>query len=121
MILLAADISLKVVGTAGLKKKLELIIKKDAVKKIVRDNGTQLQRKMIKKAVFTKGYSTGATRRSITMQIGEGGFSVKVKPGTHYAGYLERGTRFMSKQPFVLPALKEQKVKFRKDLEALVK
>lgn len=55
------------------------------------------------------------------MQIGEGGFSVKVKPGTHYAGYLERGTRFMSKQPFILPALKEQKVKFRKDLEALVK
>ncbi|HER4643432.1 TPA: hypothetical protein VKO08_001707, partial [Streptococcus pyogenes NGAS508] len=48
-----ADISLKVVGTAGLKKKLELIIKKDAVKKIVRDNGTQLQRKMINKAVFT--------------------------------------------------------------------
>ncbi|VHF31773.1 phage protein [Streptococcus pyogenes] len=51
---LVADISLKVVGTAGLKKKLELIIKKDAVKKIVRDNGTQLQRKMIKKRYLQK-------------------------------------------------------------------
>ncbi len=108
---MVADISLKVVGTAGLKNKLELIIKKDAVKKIVRDNGNQLQRKMINKAVFTKGYSTGATRRSITMEIGDGGLSVTVKPGT----------RLMDKQPFVLPALKEQKVKFRKDLEALVK
>ncbi|HEL1262768.1 TPA: HK97 gp10 family phage protein [Streptococcus equi subsp. zooepidemicus] len=121
MILFVADISLKVVGMTGLKNKLELIAKKEAVKKIVRDNGKQLHRKMVQKAVFTKGHSTGATRISITMQIGDDGFSVTVKPGTHYAGYLEKGTRFMSKQPFVLPALKEQKVKFRKDLEALVK
>ena len=42
-------------------------------------------------------------------------------PTTEYSPYLEYGTRFMSKQPFVKPALEEQEKKFNADMQKLVK
>lgn len=35
--------------------------------------------------------------------------------------YLEYGTRFMSSQPFVRPALEEQEKQFKSDLEKLMR
>lgn len=123
-----SDLSIKIAGTAGLEKKLKLILKMDEVKKIVKSNGTELKRKMVQKATFRghfKGETfvkpTGATKKSITLTIEDAGLTAKVRPTTHYAVYLEKGTRKMAAQPFVRPALREQKAKFRKDLEELVK
>ena len=93
----------------------------DDVKKVVRHHGSELQRKMQSKADFNKGYQTGATKRSIGLEITDGGFAAEVEPKTDYSPYLEYGTRFMGAQPFVKPALDEQKAQFKSDMQKLVK
>ena len=67
-------------------------------------------------AVFTHGYATGATKRSIKLEITDGGFAAKVTAGTDYSGYLEKGTRFMDAQPFMKPAFDVVQPKFINDL-----
>lgn len=96
----------------GLIKEASFEKKKAAVRK----HGASLQRKAMSNAVFTKGYSTGATKRSITLTMGNGGLSAKVAAGTHYSGYVEVGTRKMEAQPFIKPALDSIMEEFIKDL-----
>lgn len=91
------------------------------VKRVIRTNGAQLQQKMMRKADFTRGYQTGTTKRSITCLIKDSGMTAEVGPATEYSPYLEKGTRFMSAQPFVEPALNEQLPKFKSDMQKLVK
>ena len=76
---------------------------------------------MKKNAQFKKGYSTGTTRRSITLQLTDNGYTAQVRPTTHYAAYVEWGTRFMTAQPFVRPSYQSQKRKFIDDLKRLMK
>lgn len=108
-------------GLDALRKKLSDIKNMEAAKQVVKTNGAELHRRMVSKAVFTRGYSTGQTRRSITTDISDGGMTSTTKPNTDYAAYLEYGTRKMSAQPFVGPAFNEQKEQFKQDLERLVK
>ena len=63
------------------------------VKTVVLKNGMDMQNKTVKNAVFTKGYSTGATKRSIRGETRDGGFTYAEGPSTHYAPYVEFGTR----------------------------
>lgn len=112
---------IKVEGLDKLAKKLKDNVNLDDVKRVVRKNGADLQREMQQKADFAKGYQTGATKRSIDLQLEDGGFTASSGPATEYAEYLEFGTRFMAAQPFVNPALEEQKGKFLSDMKKLVK
>lgn len=107
-------------GLEALGKKLKHVKNLDAAKQIVRVNSAELQSKMTRNAVFTRGYSTGQTRRSISLNIVGDGMTGKVTPGTEYSPYVEHGTRFMSAQPFVKPAYNEQKEQFKQDLRRLV-
>ena len=104
-------------------KKLKIDLKDNAqmrlVKEIVKKNGASLQQEMVKNAVFKKGYSTGATRRSINLLNEKGGLMARVKPTTKYSPYVEYGTRFMDKQPFVKPAFQKVKKEFVNDLKKL--
>lgn len=104
-------------------KKLKIDLKDNAqmrlVKEIAKKHGASLQQEMVKNAVFKKGYSTGATRRSINLLNEKGGLMVRVKPTTKYSPYVEYGTRFMDKQPFVKPAFQKVKKEFVKDLKKL--
>lgn len=104
-------------------KKLKIDLKDNAqmrlVKEIVKKHGASLQQEMVKNAVFKKGYSTGATRRSINLLNEKGGLMARVKPTTKYSPYVEYGTRFMDKQPFVKPAFQKVKKEFVKDLKKL--
>ena len=102
---------------AALKDKVTL----DDVKQVVKFHGGELQRKMQENADFTKGYATGATKRSIGLEMKDSGFTAEVAPETEYSPYLEYGTRFMDAQPFVRPAYNEQKQKFKQDMQKLVK
>ena len=43
----------------------------------------------------------------------------RVKPTTKYSPYVEYGTRFMDKQPFVKPAFQKVKKEFVNDLKKL--
>lgn len=105
-------------------KKLKIDLKNNAqmrlVKEIVKKNGASLNQQMVKNAVFKGGYSNGDTRRSINILIEKGGLMVRVKPTTKYSPYVEYGTRFMDKQPFVKPAFQQVKKEFVKDLKRLV-
>ena len=90
------------------------------VKKVVKLNGSEMQRNMMRYASFTKGYQTGATKRSITLQFRDAGLSAEVRPTTDYSPYLELGTRYMAAQPFVRPAYYNALFQFHDDLKRLV-
>lgn len=108
-------------GLEKLEKRLKDNVSLNDVKRVVRKNGSELQKKMQEKADFTRGYQTGTTKRSIGLEIKDGGLTADSGPETEYAPYLEYGTRFMEAQPFVRPALNEQAAKFKSDLQKLVR
>lgn len=73
--------------------------------RVLKKYGARLKEAAVNRAQFKKGYSTGATRRSITLQAGSD--KAIVEALTSYSGYLEVGTRKMEAQPFMKPALDE--------------
>ena len=108
-------------GDKELMRKLNRMSKMKEAKEIVKDNTTQLQGKMMNNAIFTKGYSVGATKRSIAISFENGGLTGFVEPKTKYSPYLEFGTRYMSAQPFVGISFHQQVKTFYKDMHNLVK
>lgn len=66
------------------------------------------------------GYIGGTLKRSIGIEITDGGMSAEVEPTAEYAPYVELGTRFMDAQPYLAPAFNDQKEKFKKDMKKLV-
>ncbi|WP_347962632.1 HK97-gp10 family putative phage morphogenesis protein [Lactococcus formosensis] len=108
---------MKVVGFDELQKKLRKNVKLEDVKKIVVMNGSQLTENSQKLAP----YDTGNLKRSITMLTKDNGMATRTKAHVDYAAYVEYGTRFQGKQPYMKPAYSKQKVKFIKDLERLMK
>ena len=112
---------IKIEGLDELQEALKDNITMDDVKRVVRQNGSEMQQKIQKNADFDKGYQTGTTKRSVGLEIKDGGFTAEVEPGTEYSPYLEYGTRFMEAQPFVKPGHAAQAVQFKKDMQKLVK
>lgn len=108
-------------GLDELEEQLKENVKLEDVKRVVRHNGSKLQRKIQKNAEFTQGYQTGTTKRSVDLWLRDGGLTADSGPTTEYAQYLEYGTRFMDAQPFVKPALDEQEKEFMNDLQKLVR
>lgn len=112
---------IEIKGLDKLEKALKENATLDDVKKVVRHNGAQLQDKIQSNADFTQGYQTGTTKRSVGLEITDGGFTAESGPTTEYAEYLEYGTRFMDAQPFVRPALDAQINEFKSDMQKLVR
>ncbi|MDG6125100.1 HK97-gp10 family putative phage morphogenesis protein [Lactococcus formosensis] len=108
---------MKVVGFDELQKKLRKNVKLADVKKIVVMNGSQLTENSQKLAPV----DTGNLKRSITMLTKDNGMATRTKAHVDYAAYVEYGTRFQGKKPYMKPAYSKQKVKFIKDLERLMK
>ena len=107
---------IKIVGLEKLQKKLKQNVRMEDVKKVVRHNGAEMQTKAQQNAPV----DTGTLKRSIDLEITDGGMSAEVEPTAEYAPYVELGTRFMEAQPYLRPAFNEQKEKFRKDMQKLV-
>ncbi len=112
---------IKIEGLEKLEKALKDNISMDDVKRVVKQNGAQLNSKMQKGADFKKGYATGTTKRSIHLELKDDGFTAEVGPETEYSPYVEYGTRFMEAQPFVHPTFDEQKEEFQKDMQKLMR
>ena len=91
------------------------------VKNIVKQNGAGLQSKAQDNMdqAYTKGYSTGATKRSTSVRITDRGLTAIVGPHTKYFSYLEYGTRFMDAKPTLGPALTYQALRFVDQLNVL--
>lgn len=111
----------KIEGLDELQKALKKNVTMDDVKKVVRHNGQELQQKIQQNADFTRGYATGQTKRSVDLEIKDGGMTADSGPTTEHSPYVEYGTRFMDAQPFVRPAYTEQKAKFKRDMQKLVR
>lgn len=112
---------LTVEGLAELEKALKKNVRMDDVKRVVRHHGAGLQQRMQGKADFKMGYQTGTTKRSIGLEMQDGGMTASVGPETEYSPYVEYGTRYMEAQPFVRPAYEEQKEQFKRDMQKLVR
>ena len=108
-----------ITGLDKLAKDIQERAKMELVKEIVKTNGAEMQKLMINNAVFVKGYSTGATRQSISGFISDGGFTYTAGAKTEYAPFLEYGTRFMASQSFVKPSFDAQKQQFLNDIEKM--
>lgn len=98
---------------AKLKRNMDL----GAVRTVVRKNGADLQEKAQKNAPV----DSSNLKRSIGLDITDNGLTAEVEPAADYAAYVEYGTRFMEAQPYLKPAYDEQKKKFVKDLNELVR
>lgn len=118
---------IKVVGMEKLQKKLKKNVDITEVKRQVKKHGGQLQEKAMRNAPVgtpestgIPGYIGGTLKRSIHLEIADGGMSAEVEPTAEYAPYVELGTRFMEAQPYLKPAFEEQSKEFRKDMKKLV-
>ncbi|MGM8139850.1 HK97-gp10 family putative phage morphogenesis protein [Enterococcus italicus] len=108
---------MKINGISALQKKLRDNATLDDVKHVVKSNGTQLNQKAKRLAPVDTGYLKG----SITTSVELGGLQSTTTPTASYSIYVEYGTRFMAKQPFLKPAFDTQKKVFLNDLERLMK
>ena len=80
----------------ALKEKADLKV----VKRVVKQNGAELQAK----AQRNSPVDTGTLKRSIQLTITDGGLTAEVEATVEYAPYVEWGTRYMDARPYVKPA-----------------
>lgn len=106
-----------VTGIADLEAKLRKNATMSDVKQIILTNGAELNKSAQRYAPVDTGY----LRRSIAFQTQNFGFVAVSIASAEYAPYLEYGTRFMSAQPFMGPAFRAQKEKFKSDMQRLVR
>ena len=125
----------KLEGISELSEALKTKAQLTAAKDVVSDHGAKLQQLTKEKmsAAYTGHYQwkrgrgrtfvkpTGATSRSVTVEIADQGLTAIVAPHTKYFGYLEKGTRFMEARPTLGPALQSEALRFVSDLNKLVK
>lgn len=122
----------KIVGIEKLTGKLKENASLDQVKRTVRYHGSKMNDKIVRNADFKGHYewekgkgmvfeeASGTTKRSVHLELKDGGLTAESGATTEYAEYLEYGTRHMDEQPFIKPAFDEQKEKFKKDMKRLV-
>ena len=110
-----AGVTFKGIGqlSSKLKKNTDL----SAVRRVVQQNGSEMQ----SKAQRNVPVDTGTLKRSIGLEIADGGMTAKSAPTAEYAPYVEYGTRFQQAQPYMRPAFNEQKEQFKRDLDKLTK
>ena len=107
----------KIKGVKELKIALKRNAEMEAVKRVVKQNGAELQGKAQRNAPV----DTGNLKRSIRLQIKDKGLTAVSEATAEYAPYVEWGTRYMSAQTYMKPAFYVQKEQFRWDLDRLVK
>ncbi len=109
--------AIKFAGINELKIALEKKMDLSAVKRVVAQNGAELQVKAQRNAPV----DTGTLKRSIGLEIKDGGLKAKAEATAEYAPYVEWGTRYMNAQPYIGPAFNEQKEQFKRDMDKLMK
>lgn len=108
---------LKIEGVDELMKALKKNVKLDDVKRVVKQNGSELQTA----AERVVPVDTGTLKRSIGLEIKDSGLTAEVEPTAEYAPYVEYGTRYMRAQPYLRPSLERQEGQFKADMKKLVK
>lgn len=104
-------------GMDQLQNLMQEKAKLNAVKKLVKLNGSELQQKAMQRVPV----DTGTLKRSIRLDMEADGLRARVTANTEYAAYVEWGTRFMTARPYMRPSEREQQAQFESDLKRLVK
>lgn len=114
---------IKITGVKELKAALQGNVSRfpNEVEQIVAKYGARLQDQTQSNmdSAYTAGYSTGATKQSVTLERSK--FRAEVQPHTKYFPYLEYGTRFMARRPTLGPAFSKIEPQFRRDFNNLFK
>ena len=105
-----------ITGTKLLNKKLRENTSLSDLKSVIKMNASELTQEAQQNAPV----DTSTLKRSINMDIQDGGLTAIVEPNTDYEGYVEFGTRYMAAQPYLGPAFKKQTKQFKRDLERIV-
>lgn len=95
-------ISIKVLGISQTKAMIHRLAEKEdeAAKNLVKYTASKIQRE----AMRTVPVDTGNLKRSIILDVEDGGKSATVTATADYSAYVEYGTRKMSARPFMRPA-----------------
>lgn len=109
--------AVKLKGVNELRLALSKKADMDSVKRVVKQNGAELQARAQRNAPV----DTGNLKRSIRLDISDGGLTAESEATAEYAPYVEWGTRYMEAQPYMRPAFNEQKERFRRDMDRLTK
>ena len=113
----------KITGVKELKAALQGNVSRfpNEVEQIVTKHGAGLQDQTQSNmdSTYTAGYSTGATKRSVTLERSR--FKAEVQPHTSYFPWLEFGTRYMARRPTLGPAFSKIEPQFRRDFNNLFK
>ena len=109
--------SFKLSGINQLEKALKKSANLDDIKNVVKMNGAELQTNAQKKA----SVDTGFMKRSITIEIIDGGMTAKIVSMAEYSAYVNYGTRFQTANPFMTNSYDIQKLKFKASLDRLMK
>ena len=105
-------------GIDKLMKRLDPQRTEADVRKVVKANGAGLQQMAMRKAAV----DTGFMKRSIGLEITDGGLAATITPTAEYSVYVEYGTRFNGgARPFLRPAFMYQRYQFIKDLQKLMR
>lgn len=91
----------------------ELALK--AVEKVVYYHTADMEKRAMRKVP----YKTGHLKRSIGLEVSAADLKGTVGASAEYAGYVEKGTRFMSPRPYLEPALNEVRPGFIEDMERI--
>lgn len=103
---------------AGLLKREQL----ETVKGIVKKHTTEMQQEAMANAssTYVKGYSTGATKKSIGIGFEDNSLTGFTGLGLGYDPYVEFGTRFMAAEPLLGPVFKKHKNVFISDIKKVM-
>lgn len=104
-------------GMSALNKGLTQRMKLEAAAMIVKQNGAELQQKAMRNAPVR----TGTLKRSIRLNLEDGGMTAVCTATAEYAPYVEWGTRFMNAKPYMEPAFEVQLRIFKADMDKLMK
>ena len=108
----------KITGAKELRKSLDLIRTTivPRVQTVIKVSGGEMQRGAQRLAPVAE-IAGGTLKRSIELEIKDGGLTAKVSPYAHYAVYQEYGTRYMLGKPFIRPAFHKVKLVFIENMK----
>jgi HK97 gp10 family phage protein len=111
-----STVKIKLEGDKELKRMLRKCQNKGKIQACVKRSGATLQRTAMQKAPV----DTGTLKRSITLQLTDGGMTAEVQPTVHYGAYVELGTRYMSARPYLRPALETAGAELKANITRVV-
>jgi len=111
-------IHIKFQGINETKIKFKKMADMSLVKQAIKSNTVALQENAIGRMpnTYVKGYSKRYTAQHTNPYFLNNGFTGKVTMETEYSQYLEYGTRYMSAEPVMKPALNEIYPRFVSDI-----